>query len=235
MSNQINSLGSLPDASGYMNARSPRQAGMGYGGYTGLNPGEEARARQFGDQAQNGNFWRGAALWTTGAAIAGGTTYAMERQWAKEGHSSYVDAKRQYLNQNLTDAHKTTLGITAGSEIDLKAVDKNFTEGFVKNVHQWDENPYKGVNKVLNEANDYAKVQMNQFDNANVGKIAEKMNITKTTGLAKAGIVAGAVLAGGLLVSHLSASGEGNAITQMAREHLAMLKAQEAMAQRGQA
>jgi len=228
----INSLGSLPSANG---GNYPRQAGMVYDGYTGLDPLQEVYAQRFGQEAQNSNFWRGATLWGTGAVLAGVGTVALERQWLKEGHGSYVDAKRQYLNQNLTDAHKTTLGITAGSEIDLKAVDKNFREGFVKNIHQWDENPYKGVNKVLNEASDYAKVQMNHFDNANVGKIVEDMKITKTTGLAKAGMVAGAVLAGGLLISHLSASGEGNATTQMARERLAMLKAQEAMAQRGQA
>jgi hypothetical protein len=204
---------------------------MGYGGYMGLDPREEAYARKFGDQTQNGNFWRGAALWTAGAALAGGATVALERQWTKEGHSSFTDAKKLYLNQNLTAAHKTTLGITTG-EIDLKAVNKNFREGFVKNIHQWDANPYKGVNKVLNHANDYAKVAMNAAENSNPAQFATDMKLTKTTGLAKAGMVAGAVLAGGLLLSHFSATGEGNATTQMARERLAELKAQEAMAQR---
>ena len=215
-------------ANGYSNPRDARQANsMGYGGYTGLDAREEVYAQQFGREAQNGNFWRGAELWTTGAVLAGGTTIAMERQWAKEGHSSYTDAKKQFLIEKLSKPQKATLGITPNAGIDLKAVDKNFREGFVKNIFKGDANPYKGVNKVLNQANNVAKVELNKIDPT---KLAEDVKRTKTTGLAQAGMVAGAVLAGGLLISHLSASGEGNATTQMARQRLAQLKAEEGMA-----
>jgi hypothetical protein len=147
---QSMSLGNLPSATGGYYS-SPRQAGMGFGGYTGLSPQDELYAQQFGRDAQNGNFWRGAALWTVGAGLAGTGTVAMERQWLKETHGSYTDAKKWYLNENLTDAHKTTLGIAAGSEIDLKAVEGNFRKGFVQNLPQLDKNPYKGVNKILSD------------------------------------------------------------------------------------
>ena len=71
-------------ANGYSNPRDARQANsMGYGGYTGLDARQEALAQQFGREAQNGNFWRGAALWGTGAVVAGVGTVALERQWAK--------------------------------------------------------------------------------------------------------------------------------------------------------
>ena len=243
MGNSINSLGSLPDASGYMSAGSPRQAGMVYGGYTGLDPLEEAYAQRFGQEAQNGNFWRGATLWGTGAVLAGVGTVAMERQWLKETSNAYLSAKRDFLKPQLTPEHYSLLGEnkkaaeamnnTALTEAQkFKVLDNSVKEGFIKNSYKLDNNPYKELNTLFNNANDYAKVQLNAVDPE---VLAKEVKLTKTTGLAKAGMVAGAVLAGGLLISHLSASGEGNATTQMAREHLAMLKAQEAMAQRGQA
>jgi hypothetical protein len=242
MSDTIRGLNSVPNASGGGGySTSPRQVGMGYGGYTGLDPREEAYARQFGDQAKNGNFWRGAAVWTAGAALAGGATVALERQWTKEGHSSYLSGKSDYITPNLTDEHYSLLSKnekvakalgdkTLKPAERLQAIDHGVREGFIKNSYKLDKNPYKDLNSVLNHANDYAKVQMNAVDSAT---LAKEVNLTKTTGLAKAGMVAGAVLAGGLLISHLSATGEGNATTQMARERLAQLKAQEAMAQRG--
>lgn len=214
-------------ANGYSNPRESRQANsMGYGGYTGLDAREEAYAQQFGREAQNGNFWRGAELWTTGAVLAGGTTIALERQWAKEGHSSYTDAKKTFLSQ-LTPEQRTTLGIANGAEIDVKAVDKTIRGEYIKNSYKFGNNPYKELNTMLNQANDVAKVELNKIDPT---KLAENVKLTKTTGLAQAGMVAGAVLAGGLLISHLSASGEGNATTQMARQRLAQLKAEEGMA-----
>ena len=218
-------------ANGYSNPRDARQANsMGYGGYTGLDARQEALAQQFGREAQNGNFWRGAALWGTGAVVAGVGTVALERQWAKEGHSSYTDAKKQFLIDELSNPQKATLGIANGAEIDVKAVDKNFREGFVKNIFKGDANPYKGVNKVLNQANNVAKVKMNAFENLDPTEFAQKAKLTNMTGVGKAGLIAGAVLTGGLLISHLSASGEGNATTQMARQRLAQLKAEEGMA-----
>jgi hypothetical protein len=202
---------------------------MGYGGYTGLDARQEALAQQFGREAQNGNFWRGAALWGTGAVLAGGTTIAMERQWAKEGHSSYTDAKKTFLSQ-LTPKQRTTLGIANGAEIDVKAVDKTIRGEYIKNSYKFGNNPYKELNTMLNQANDVAKVKMNAAEHLNPTEFAQKAKLTNMTGVGKAGLIAGAVLTGGLLISHLSASGEGNATTQMARQRLAQLKAEEGMA-----
>ena len=217
-------------ANGYSNPRDARQANsMGYGGYTGLDARQEALAQQFGREAQNGNFWRGAALWGTGAVLAGGTTIAMERQWAKEGHSSYTDAKKTFLSQ-LTPEQRTTLGIANGAEIDVKAVDKTIRGEYIKNSYKVGNNPYKELNTMLNQANDVAKVKMNAAEHLNPTEFAQKAKLTNMTGVGKAGLIAGAVLTGGLLISHLSASGEGNATTQMARQRLAQLKAEEGMA-----
>lgn len=240
MSNQINSLGSLPSANG---GNYPRQAGMVYGGYTGLDPLQEAYAQRFGQEAQNGNFWRGATLWGTGAVLAGVGTVALERQWLKETSNSYLNAKLEFISPKATAEHFSLLAEnkkfadlinspTLTPNQRYATMEKTVREGFIKNSYKLDNNPYKELNTLFNNANDYAKVQLNAVDPE---VLAKEVKLTKTTGLAKAGMVAGAVLAGGLLISHLSASGEGNATTQMARERLAMLKAQEAMAQRGQA
>ena len=224
-------------ANGYSNPRDARQANsMGYGGYTGLDAREEAYAQQFGREAQNGNFWRGAELWTTGAVLAGGTTIALERQWLKESHGSYVAAKSNHLLENITDEQWSLLNKNEKVADAFKnnkapelaqALNDDIRAGYAKNSYKLDKNPYKELNKLLGQANDVAKVELNKIDPT---KLAENVKLTKTTGLAKAGMVAGAVLTGGLLISHLSASGEGNATTQMARQRLAQLKAEEGMA-----
>ncbi len=101
----------------------------------------------------------------------------------------------------------------------------------MQNIYKWDENPYKGVNKILSDAHDFAKVRLNEVD----PKGFEQLGLSKTTGLGKAAGVAGLVLAGGLFMSHLSASGEGASTTELARNRLAMLRLQEQQQQQGRA
>ena len=232
MSSSQMGLGSLPSATGGYYS-SPRQAGMGFGGYTGLSPQDELYAQQFGKDAQNGNFWGGAALWTVGAGLAGTGTVAMERQWLKETHGNYLKAKHSYIIDNLTDGQWDLVNanekMKAYGDENLSGVkrirtlENSLREGYIKNLPQLDNNPYKGVNKVLSDAHDYAKVALNEVD----PKGFEQLGLSKTTGLGKAAGVAGAVLAGGLLISHLSASGEGASTTELARNRLAMLRMQE--------
>jgi hypothetical protein len=230
MNSSINSLGSLPASNNGGVYASPRQAANPdvYGNY-GLSPEEEAKAKEFGNQAANGNFWRGAALWGSGAAFVGLNTVSMERQWLKETHSSYTNAKKAYLNQHLSSAQKTALGIT-GPDINLNATELNLGKGRLQNIFNGD-NPFKGVGTVMSNADDYAKVALNAVDPA---KLATDVKLTKTTGLMKGGLLAGAILTVGLLTSNAAAANEGNATQQLARQRLAMLKAQEALAQRGQ-
>jgi hypothetical protein len=206
--------------------------GMNGGYYPPLNAREEALAKQYGKDAENSNFWRGATLWTGTGLLAGGATTAYFRDAQLKTSTVYTGERVKFLESTMSQALNKNLEM----DIPLKdwdnATDKGYRENFLKGT----ENPFTERMKFKNQSHQQASIALNKVDEATGKQLvraaaAKEVGLKHTTHLGKGVGVAAAIITAGLAISAISAQGEGKEVTASAKQQLAQLKAQEAIAQ----
>jgi hypothetical protein len=209
--------------------------GMNGGYYPPLNAREEALAKQYGKDAENGNFWRGAALWTGTGLAAGGATTAYFRDAQLKTSSVYTNERVKFLESAMSQALNKNLEM----DIPLKDWDNAMNKGYRENFFKGAENPFAERIKFKNQSHQQASIALNKVDEATGKQLiraaaAEEVGLKHTSHWKKGAGVAAAIITAGLAISAISAQGEGKEVTASAKQQLAQLKAQEAMAQQQQ-
>jgi len=211
--------------------------GMNGGYYPPLNAREEALAKQYGKDAENGNFWRGATLWTGTGLLAGGATTAYFRDAQIRTAQVYTDARADFL----TNAYDKNPGKYASEKANFgngQTFDKGVWDGYTSPENRFKllDNPFRPDVELRSQSHQYANNILNAVDETTGKQLvraaaAKEVGLKHTSHLGKGAGVAAAIITAGLAISAISAQGEGKEVTASAKQQLAQLKAQEALAQ----
>jgi hypothetical protein len=209
--------------------------GMNGGYYPPLNAREEALAKQYGKDAENGNFWRGATLWTGTGLAAGGATTAYFRDAQLKTSKIYTGARADFLSNALA-GQPERYGSDILNIFDVKKFDAELNTGLRENINQGFSNPFLPDLELQSQSHQQASIALNKRDQATGKQLiraaaAEEVGLKHTSHWKKGAGVAAAIITAGLAISAISAQGEGKEVTASAKQQLAQLKAQEAIAQ----